>query len=328
MGIRFLCEACGKKLNVKDNLAGKKGRCPKCNEKILIPVESSLENAVAGRTDAPIGESEKHNQSSQNRSAKSSSLSRDKKVTAHSSTAAGPSDSQSRPNSLDTKRNKTGPNSTSSHSPPSKTGSRVPDVPPIPNATPTPKAPSDEKQVPEVPPALNQEEPDSAASQIDSAFDEAPDASWFVRPVSGGQFGPADANTMKSWLSEGRIGRDSYVWREGWDDWENAEKVFELEFQGANAASEPSREPDPKSQSTSNLNIAYHRRARQKAKTMGIILIVALVLLTIALAVLLVLVANGTIGGAPNTEKESKAQFVLPERAEFANLTFNRQHPC
>jgi hypothetical protein len=49
---------------------------------------------------------------------------------------------------------------------------------------------------------------------------------WYVRPPSGGQFGPASGDLMRTWLSEGRVSADSLVWREGWQDWQEAGKVF------------------------------------------------------------------------------------------------------
>jgi hypothetical protein len=54
----------------------------------------------------------------------------------------------------------------------------------------------------------------------------ASDAVWYVRPPSGGQFGPANSETMRVWLSEGRVGSDTLVWREGWRDWRAARSVF------------------------------------------------------------------------------------------------------
>jgi hypothetical protein len=51
---------------------------------------------------------------------------------------------------------------------------------------------------------------------------EAPQAKWYVRPVAGGQFGPADAVLMRQWIGEGRVSADSLVWREGWPDWKKA----------------------------------------------------------------------------------------------------------
>jgi hypothetical protein len=55
---------------------------------------------------------------------------------------------------------------------------------------------------------------------------EAPEMIWYVRPPSGGQFGPASGDLMRTWLSEGRVSADSLVWREGWRDWQEAGTVF------------------------------------------------------------------------------------------------------
>jgi hypothetical protein len=55
---------------------------------------------------------------------------------------------------------------------------------------------------------------------------EAPEMIWYVRPPSGGQFGPAPGDVMRSWLAEGRVSADSLVWREGWRDWLEAGEVF------------------------------------------------------------------------------------------------------
>ena len=53
-------------------------------------------------------------------------------------------------------------------------------------------------------------------------LDEDSQAVWYVRPPSGGQFGPADADVMRTWMKEGRVTADSLVWREGWRDWVEA----------------------------------------------------------------------------------------------------------
>jgi hypothetical protein len=55
---------------------------------------------------------------------------------------------------------------------------------------------------------------------------EAGDVVWYVRPPSGGQFGPANSDVMRTWLSEGRISADSLVWREGWREWQEAGGIF------------------------------------------------------------------------------------------------------
>ncbi len=63
-------------------------------------------------------------------------------------------------------------------------------------------------------------------SRASDPITEAPDAVWYVRPPSGGQFGPADGAVMRRWLGEGRVSADALVWREGWPDWKTAGPVF------------------------------------------------------------------------------------------------------
>ena len=55
MGIKFTCPACGRALNVKSELAGKRGRCPKCQAKIAIPLHDApgSEAAEGGAQNEP-----------------------------------------------------------------------------------------------------------------------------------------------------------------------------------------------------------------------------------------------------------------------------------
>lgn len=57
---------------------------------------------------------------------------------------------------------------------------------------------------------------------------EKPDAVWFVRTTSGGQYGPATSDVMRSWIVEGRVGYQMLVWRSDWADWLPAERVFKF----------------------------------------------------------------------------------------------------
>jgi hypothetical protein len=69
---------------------------------------------------------------------------------------------------------------------------------------------------------------------------EAPSAIWYVRPPSGGQYGPARGDVMRSWLTEGRVSSDSFVWRDGWTDWRIAGQLFpDLQGTGSAAAVGP-----------------------------------------------------------------------------------------
>lgn len=61
---------------------------------------------------------------------------------------------------------------------------------------------------------------------VPDPIDASPDAVWYVRPASGGEFGPARGDVMRTWIEEGRVGADSMVWREGWADWQIAGPVF------------------------------------------------------------------------------------------------------
>jgi hypothetical protein len=78
----------------------------------------------------------------------------------------------------------------------------------------------------ETPPAAASIEPVAADAPAADALSEARDAVWYVRPPSGGQFGPATGNIMRGWLAEGRVVADALVWREGWRDWREAGAVF------------------------------------------------------------------------------------------------------
>jgi hypothetical protein len=68
--------------------------------------------------------------------------------------------------------------------------------------------------------------PSPAPIQQPDPIDDAPDAIWYVRPPSGGQYGPARGDIMRKWVQEGRVSADSLVWREGWDDWLTASEVL------------------------------------------------------------------------------------------------------
>ncbi|MBN1394371.1 MAG: DUF4339 domain-containing protein [Pirellulales bacterium] len=77
--------------------------------------------------------------------------------------------------------------------------------------------------------SVEQNQNPSAAADSPCADDPlavAGDVVWYVRPTSGGQFGPATAEIMRNWLAEGRIAAETLVWREGWRDWREAGGVF------------------------------------------------------------------------------------------------------
>lgn len=74
----------------------------------------------------------------------------------------------------------------------------------------------------------------AAATAPHDVLGEDPAAHWYVRPATGGQFGPATSEIMRGWLTEGRVGGNALVWRTGWPDWRGASEIFP-ELAGAQA---------------------------------------------------------------------------------------------
>jgi hypothetical protein len=222
MGIRFYCPN-GHKLNVKEFQAGRKGICPFCQAKIQIPTESTRPSA-------------KHQTSEENGS--------------HvAAPTMEPSTQSPLPQPL--------PPATS---PAGVATVPLPPVPPSPAASPgafdfdpfstigADVLPAAQAEAPTVKPAATLPSANSSvsagatpsksapaatasdgASPVPAGPDplvEAGDAAWYVRATDGGQYGPANREIMRGWLTEGRITPGSLVWREGWRDWREAAKVF------------------------------------------------------------------------------------------------------
>jgi hypothetical protein len=59
------------------------------------------------------------------------------------------------------------------------------------------------------------------------------DARWFVRPPSGGQFGPATTQMLLDWIAEKRVTADSLLWRDGLETWFPANELVPEPFGGS-----------------------------------------------------------------------------------------------
>ena len=82
-------------------------------------------------------------------------------------------------------------------------------------------------------PATSTGPPSGIVDSADSALVEtvpapAGPAAWYLRPPSGGQYGPVAANVFADWIAEGRVTTDAYVWHEGWPQWRTALDSAEL----------------------------------------------------------------------------------------------------
>ncbi len=66
----------------------------------------------------------------------------------------------------------------------------------------------------------------SKAIELPAVLAQALDAKWFVRPPSGGQFGPAPSQLLVSWIAESRVSGDSFLWRDGLAQWQLASELL------------------------------------------------------------------------------------------------------
>ncbi len=88
--------------------------------------------------------------------------------------------------------------------------------------------------------------PQATISQpkLPQALQSAVESKWYIRPKSGGQFGPASSQLVWQWLGENRVGRDALVWCEGWPEWLIAAEVFDDYFRSVEQDSLPPDIPD------------------------------------------------------------------------------------
>ncbi len=122
MGIRFACHVCAHRLNIKSELAGRRGVCPSCSSRFRIPLEDAEKST-------PIEEQTK----------------------------------------------------------------------------------SDPVAVTDPPVTI---------------LDDDDQSNWYVRPPSGGQYGPATTELLKQWIEEGRVAATALLWRDGWPQWRDASEAL------------------------------------------------------------------------------------------------------
>ena len=115
---------------------------------------------------------------------------------------------------------------------------------------------------------------------------ERPDATWYVRPAAGGQYGPADGEMLRQWLEAGRVAADSELQRDDWPAGQLAAEVFPQRFAGEEATA--GAESEAPSIQAPKLSPAELRAARRKARRRRTL--VMLVLATVCLVPVLVYV--------------------------------------
>ncbi len=138
---------------------------------------------------------------------------------------------------------------------------------------------------------------------------EAGAAVWYVRPASGGQYGPAGPDAMRQWLAENRIAGDSLVWREGWRDWKTAAEVF------------PQLNPAAQINPFSALGVETGRGAsgagaktvlpRRSNSTLQLVLVIVLAIAVIVLGIVFYVVLTNN-GGKPAPGEGAKPPAAAP----------------
>ena len=243
MGIRFYCPN-GHKLNVKAFQAGRQGICPYCGTSVQIPLESTRPSSkeLRDQHDYPLSPGPAGSPATA-RAASSSTLPKAEPIgsdpsseraftsplfspaTSDAPVAAAPQGSYSSFPSTALPQTAAAPQTPAFVAPmppesaaPAVVGApmaAMPYTPPQPTAAAAPAAAASAPAAPPAPPPV-----------AGDPLSESPGAVWYVRPTSGGQFGPATADVMRGWLAEGRVGADTLVWREGWREWQDASATF------------------------------------------------------------------------------------------------------
>lgn len=313
MGIKFRCPN-GHKLNVKSFLAGKKGICPHCGVKVVIPEDAEREEAaeVIAQSTAAIGGSATAVAVAPAKSLTDTIAFQPITVKAMpvaapvaapvTSVVATPVASTTMPISAAptmVSSAAAAPVATPVGSPVAAVPVGIPAMPIAAVATPVVAMPTTMPMTMPAMPHPGMPQPGLPQAVIDPIA-EAPNAVWYVRPPSGGQFGPARGEIMRKWLGEGRVSSDSLVWRDGWADWKSAVAVFpQLAPVGAVGAIAGPAAPAVAGLPTSAAVASPGRpvRSRRKSNSFAVIMVVSLVVISMVLIGLLVAVLNG-LGGS------------------------------
>ncbi len=67
---------------------------------------------------------------------------------------------------------------------------------------------------------------------------------WYVRPPTGGQYGPASDAMMQAWIAENRVTAAALVWCEGWEQWRPAGEAFPRLAKAAVKSNDPFADVD------------------------------------------------------------------------------------
>lgn len=190
MGIRFACHVCERRLNIKKELAGKRGICPVCAARIRIPLADTDKST-------PVDEAKPVAAAAAPAAVSSATA---------SPIAAAPQPVASRASVEVASQPSTPMPVEQKYRTPASAVSQ-----------PTAETLNDDLLVEHSPVP----EKGSETSSLDLLTEEN-EATWYVRPPSGGQYGPATTEVLRHWIQEGRVASNALLWREGWPQWRDA----------------------------------------------------------------------------------------------------------
>ncbi|MBR2004329.1 MAG: DUF4339 domain-containing protein [Thermoguttaceae bacterium] len=187
MGIRFYCPN-GHKLNVKSELAGKIGICPKCQARMTIPTASvrSSSHQSEEKSDASEAANVRENEGEKGSDARLNVQNR----TDAASLTSGVAPLNQFLDKGDRAEAALGDvlrRAVDGSAPGGRDGERL----------------------------------DDANEPL-----RDPRLVWYVRSRDNQQYGPATGDVMAAWINERRIGPQTLVWREDWPAWQEAGRVF------------------------------------------------------------------------------------------------------
>ncbi len=84
---------------------------------------------------------------------------------------------------------------------------------------------------------------------IERCLHEKPELNWYIRPAGGDEYGPADNDLLRAWVSENRIGADTELRRDDWLQWKPACDIF-IDFSAASTSDNSSTSKNETASST------------------------------------------------------------------------------
>ena len=211
MGIRFACHHCNHALHLKDFQAGKRGKCPACNQSFRIPQHS---------TDYSIPLEEKGVQNTTSTPAVIAKATETKAtaINVSKATAGAGAKLANKPEAVAAAKR----DEKVAVAKRQEIKIRNSDEAATNQAASVTNTTRDES-------SSNQRSAQESASKKDGtvkAFESNPLAQWYVRPPSGGQYGPADSKLLTQWIAENRVTADSLIWFDGLTQWTVAGSIL------------------------------------------------------------------------------------------------------